>query len=496
MNTGSAQSRIGQAIAQVRPVGRRWRRLVAVPLSVVMVVTLADQPVSAQEVVEQWEPPAPAEVEGVQVAEVPPLTRPLYAATALAVAVDLPVQWPQGGTALVSLPSPGPAISGVSGAVGGAAVSGRAPAGDLPVRVGAGPLTAAQAELAAAGLAGVAAVPDRVVVQVADRAATASAGHRGLLLGVARADGVPASSAVTVEVDYSGFRHAYGGGWASRLRVVALGRCDDHGGGCAPSTTLPSDNNVEHGLLTATVPLAPDGGFTMLSVSGGPAGDSGDYQATSLSPASTWQVSAQTGGFAWSYPLRVVPGVGGPQPSLALGYSSQAVDGRTVNTNSQGSWIGDGWDLWPGFIERSYRSCGSDTDAVGGQQPNNAGNETGDLCWVSDNATMSLNGRATELVKGTDGRWRGESDDGSRIEQHFHTSLGNGTYNGEYWRATTTGGRASRTTRRRPTRPGRRRCTATIRVSRATSRATSPDRGAPRAGGGTSTTSSTRTATA
>lgn len=49
-----------------------------------------------------------------------------------------------------------------------------------------------------------------------------------------------------------------------------------------------------------------------------------------------------------------------------------------MNTNSQGSWVGDGWDLWPGYIERSYQSCAADTDDVDGDTPNNDDNPTGD----------------------------------------------------------------------------------------------------------------------
>ena len=36
----------------------------------------------------------------------------------------------------------------------------------------------------------------------------------------------------------------------------------------------------------------------------------GNSTATSLSPSATWQVSAQTGDFTWSYPLRVPPAPG------------------------------------------------------------------------------------------------------------------------------------------------------------------------------------------
>ena len=149
-------------------------------------------------------------------------------------------------------------------------------------------------------------------------------------------------------------------------------------------------------------------------------------------------VSDQTGGFVWSYPLTVVPGVGGPEPDLELAYSSQDVDGRTADTNTQGSWIGDGL----GPVARLHRAplpvlC-TRHRAVAGQSPNNP-YPTGDQCWCTDNATMSLNGRATELVKAADGTWKGVTDDGSRIER-LPPALGNGDNDGEYWKVTTTDG--------------------------------------------------------
>ncbi len=77
----------------------------------------------------------------------------------------------------------------------------------------------------------------------------------------------------------------------------------------------------------------------------------------------------------------MVPGPGGPAPDLALAYFvRRAVDGRTATSNNQGGWVGDGWDSWPGFIERTYQSCVDD----------NPSHKTGDQCWFTDNATLSL----------------------------------------------------------------------------------------------------------
>ena len=48
--------------------------------------------------------------------------------------------------------------------------------------------------------------------------------------------------------------------------------------------------------------------------------------------------------------MRVPPVPGDLTPSLAVSYSSGSVDGRTSNTNSQPSWVGEGFDLWSGYM--------------------------------------------------------------------------------------------------------------------------------------------------
>ncbi|MET9631808.1 RHS repeat-associated core domain-containing protein [Lentzea sp. NPDC006480] len=160
----------------------------------------------------------------------------------------------------------------------------------------------------------------------------------------------------------------------------------------------------------------------------------GNNRATPLAPSATWDVSAQTGDFSWSYPLRVPPAPGGLEPKLALSYTSSSVDGRTSATNNQASWVGDGWSLGVGFVERTYRPCADDT--TGGTTPPK---EVGDLCWRSDNATASYGGSSSELVRDDQsGEWRARSDDGSRIERL--TGKDNGDDDGESWRITTVDG--------------------------------------------------------
>ncbi|HTI24463.1 MAG TPA: RHS repeat-associated core domain-containing protein [Kutzneria sp.] len=159
---------------------------------------------------------------------------------------------------------------------------------------------------------------------------------------------------------------------------------------------------------------------------GGAKEGGGTNKATPLSQSATWNVSAQTGDFSWSYPLRVPPSPGGLDPKLALNYASSSVDGRTSATNNQASWVGDGWDLSVGFIERSYIPCADDVKPV----------QVGDLCWRSDNATASYGGGGGQLIKDDNNQslWRNKNDDGSRIER-----LPDGS-GGEYWRITTVDG--------------------------------------------------------
>ncbi|MEV6242971.1 RHS repeat-associated core domain-containing protein [Lentzea sp. NPDC051838] len=166
---------------------------------------------------------------------------------------------------------------------------------------------------------------------------------------------------------------------------------------------------------------------------GGTQQGGGSFAATPFSASSSWEVSRQSGDFSWSYPLRVPPAPGGFSPSLALSYRSSAVDGLTSVTNNQPSWVGEGWDLSAGYVERAYGGCSSDTE--GGTTPP----KTGDLCWRSDNATASFGGRGGMLIKDdATGAWRLKADDRSRIERT--STPGNGDKFNESWKITTVDG--------------------------------------------------------
>lgn len=290
--------------------------------------------------------------------------------------------------------------------------------------------------------------PDELAVEVVDHKRTLSAGVDGVLLKVARTDGVDTAGKAKVQLDYSGFADAYGGGYGSRLRFVQYPEClltTPQKKECSTPSELKTDNSVGAQTLTATVDAVPDRigvttqtlkaaststGATLLAATAGSSGDQGTYAATSLQPSSQWSVSNSSGTFNWSYPMRTPPVPGGLTPSVSLGYSSQSVDGQTAATNTQGSWVGQGFGYEPGYIERRYKGCAQD-----GQDKAN-----GDQCWAYDNATVTLaGGTSGQIVKDDEtGEWRLSSDDNSKIEKLTGTT--NGDNDGEHWRLTTTDG--------------------------------------------------------
>jgi YD repeat-containing protein len=270
-----------------------------------------------------------------------------------------------------------------------------------------------------------------VDVEVHDRSKSPSAWRNGLLLTV-RPEGAAGPADVDVTVDYGTFRHAYGGNWSSRLRLWTLPPCaltTPTAAGCRP-TALKSVNSVLNGTVSARVSAAPTG--TIMALAAGSAGVQGDYTATPLAASATWSSGGSTGNFTWSYDMRVPPAAG-VTPKVSLSYSSGTVDGRSSAENSQPSWVGEGFEYSPGFIERSYVPCSED---MAGSANNSV--KTGDLCWRSDNATMSLNGAGSELIFEAGKGWHSRTEDGAKIEKLPGAS--NGANGGEHWKVTTTDG--------------------------------------------------------
>ncbi|MFD7025285.1 RHS repeat-associated core domain-containing protein [Promicromonospora sukumoe] len=327
-------------------------------------------------------------------------------------------------------------------------------------------------ELAVGAPAPAAGTPEaasEVHVEVADQAAATSAGIAGVLLDVTdtSSEAPPASGVrqVDVQIDYDKFTDLAGADWSGRLGIVRIPECHattPELEECSP-TPVDSTNDVEQGTVTATLDLAAAGapaaarstalaatGGDSFAVTAGTSSGAGDWGATPLSSASSWSVSGGTGSLGWSYPIQVPSPAAGPSPELAIGYSSAALDGRVSSTNNQSSWVGDGWDMTSGYVERRYVPCSEDRDESGGQNPNNASRKTGDLCWDSDNAFLVFNGTSSALVRDDDStttsaiEWRPESDDGTRVRQ-FGRPTGAAAktddgWAGEYWEVTTTDG--------------------------------------------------------
>ncbi|GEK01948.1 hypothetical protein TNCT1_42240 [Streptomyces sp. 1-11] len=300
--------------------------------------------------------------------------------------------------------------------------------------------------------------PARARIEVLDRKKIAPVGGVGVGLKVGRADGEAKSGPLEVSIDYSGFAQAYGGNFASRLRLVKLPSCaltTPEKLGCADGKVVAGQSNDTAGqTLTATVSAAPQaeaisgmaalGTPTVYAVTSGSSSDSGDYRATPVNPSGKWDVGLGSGAFTYQVPIELPKPPMGLAPDLALSYNSQSIDGRTSASNNQASWVGMGWDLNVGFIEREYKNCIEDGHGPDQNQ------QWGDLCWDSPNSTddpsgavydISLNGVTSQLVKdGTgDGAWHLQNDPGWRV-QHLKGSPNNADNTDEFWVITTQDG--------------------------------------------------------
>ncbi|MFI1886661.1 polymorphic toxin-type HINT domain-containing protein [Streptomyces jumonjinensis] len=326
------------------------------------------------------------------------------------------IAWPKAATSVVNLPEP-TAARGSASAVRAKGLplelDTRLPAGQKPAT---GPIEA----------------------QVLSRGRAERAGVDGLLFTLRPTTG-GADGRVRARLDYSAFADVYGGGYSSRLTLVELPGCaltTPARAACRTATPVPSANDTEKRTLTTTSVPLKYGARTVLAAVAGTAGGNGDYRATSLSASATWGAGLNTGDFTWSYPMAVPEVPGGLTPSVGLSYASGGVDGRTGNSNNQSSWAGDGFSLWPGFIERRYKSCADDG------VENAQGHKPGDLCWGYDNAVLTFNGKGGELVLSDKGKdtWKLREDDGTTIKRIKDTGRGNGDKDGEYWLLTTPDG--------------------------------------------------------
>ncbi|MFJ9710558.1 polymorphic toxin-type HINT domain-containing protein [Streptomyces sp. NPDC101234] len=307
----------------------------------------------------------------------------------------------------------------------------------LPLTLATGVASAKGAS--AKGAAGKGAATGKVAARVLDRAFARKAGLDGPVFTL-RAGRAEDAGTVRAGLDYSSFAGSFGGGYADRLRLVELPACvltSPEKPQCRTTEPVATVNDPETKTLTAKAVTLSATSATVLAAVAGSGSGLGDYKATSLSASATWSTDLSSGSFAWSYPLAVPQVPGGLVPNLSLSYSSGAVDGRTGNTNNQSSWVGDGFDLSPGYIERRYKAC-SDDDVK-----NADGNVPGDLCWGYDNAVLQLNGTGGELVPSGTDTWKLKDDNGTKVERIYGSTSdvrSNGARNDEYWRVTTPDG--------------------------------------------------------
>jgi RHS repeat-associated protein len=267
--------------------------------------------------------------------------------------------------------------------------------------------------------------PDELVAGVVGSAYGATVGLQGGAVRlVPSGDGGP----VVVEFDLAFVVGSSSADVVDRVRVVSLPECvltTPSEAGCSVPTPVPFEVDHERGVVSAEVAApgdADDGLVVGLSTVTG--SSQGSYAATPLKASSMWAAGEQAGDFTWRYPVPLVPAWFGPVPSVDLTYSAQSLDGLSDVENNQGGLLGLGWDVGGGgFIERSYRSCNQD----------GTGWSITDLCWVSDNATISVAGHSSRLVPtGVGDEWRLEQDPNWIVKRVTGTA-GSPDKDGERW---------------------------------------------------------------
>ncbi|MEW2065432.1 sugar-binding protein, partial [Streptomyces sp. NPDC007346] len=423
---------------RIRPSGPRTVRRISLAVSAGMVATLLQAsatPVSAIAATDLPGLPASEKsVESERINEVKP--------RAADKGPQAPVAAPQ-----ATLPAPSTATIAVPTSVAEGTVRFVRPKGQ-PIGIGRTAPSAGSAQKGSDGARSartVPATPTNVTSRILDRKQATRAGVNGLLFTLAsqapaavdRAVHSRVEAPVTLSVDYAAFAESYGGSYASRMRLIELPSCalsTPEREECREGTPVDATNDTAAQTLTADAVTLRAGTTTVLAATAAATGDKGDYKATSLSPSSSWNTSLNTGDFNWSYGFQVPEVPGSLKPRLGLSYSSGSIDGRSGGTNNQGSWAGDGFDLWPGFIERRYKPCADDG------VKNADGNKPGDMCWAYDNAFISFNGSSGELIPVSKDEFKLKRDDGTRITRLKSADRANGDNDNEYWRLTSPDG--------------------------------------------------------
>lgn len=276
--------------------------------------------------------------------------------------------------------------------------------------------------------------------------------------------GGPSTGTVRVGLDYGAFAQAYGGNYGSRLQLVALPACavtTPQAKACRKQTPLDSVQDYRGSAVSAVVSLGtadatltsytsgqPDAALTSSGAevigatdsTGQQGGEGGTYAASKLKPSGTWSEGGDSGAFTYTYPITPPSASTQLVPSLSLDYDSQEVDGQTATTQTQSSWLGDGWETPDSFISLETTPC--DDNPEGSASPD----LTTDECYDGEIVQMSLDGTDTPLVfvsSSTSGgvttsRWRAQADDGAVITHVSDSASVFGAYSlgSDYWTVT------------------------------------------------------------
>ena len=152
---------------------------------------------------------------------------------------------------------------------------------------------------------------------------------------------------------------------------------------------LPSRVDIEHNLL-----IAHSDHLTVFDF------DIQNWEAARLPSLDSFQVGDFTGAAQYSYAFALPPGPGGWQPQLTLSYNSQVVD--AANNRTQADWVGMGWSLETGYVERNMRGSNTLDDDV---------------------FVLMLNGATHRLLPDGTGRWRTEEDAFLRIQYNGNPNV-------------------------------------------------------------------------
>ena len=117
------------------------------------------------------------------------------------------------------------------------------------------------------------------------------------------------------------------------------------------------------------------------------------YETARTPTLKGFQVSQFTGAATYGMQIWVPPGPGGLQPDLTLAYNSQVVDSALNKT--QASWVGMGWSLDTGYVERNTNGTDNTAD---------------------DTYSIVAGGISSMLLKGSDGYYHTSDETFWRIQ--------------------------------------------------------------------------------